>query len=777
MKDSFVQTLKQTFKKVIKHTLAIATLGIVLLGATTSVMAAGLMTPVDSSKPALSIKSHHVNVTIEDGYAVTEVEQVFSNPHQQDLEAIYSFPTPEKGVVSEFTIWIDGKPVIGEALEKQKAKQLYETEKAAGRDAGLTTKVKHYRFEVKVSPVRAQQDTRIRLVYMQSTDIDNSMGRYVYPLEKGETDDQENAFWSYDSAVKEDFSFNVNLRSGYPVNGVRLPAHSQAAITQSNSQEWQVSMSSNGANQTTNSTPQNKQDGQGDEKTTSANTAITNQAISNAEIAELETGEKVTASNNAASFSSAATLDKDIVMYWRLAPNLPGAIDLITHREEGAKRGTFMMTLTPGDDLARIEEGRDWAFVLDMSGSMSGKYQAMVDGVQRAIGGLNPADRFQIILFDDAVEDLTHSTWFNATPENVTHWSNALAATGPRGGTNIYAGLNQALKNLDDDRTGAIVLVTDGEANVGVTEKKEFLKLMSCHDVRLFTAVMGNGANRPLLNAMTEVSNGFAVSVSNSDDISGKIREFTSKVTHQAMHDVELDISGIKVGDMTPEKITSLYRGEQLVVFGHYWGSGEANVELKAKVSGENKSYKTRFAFSQQGTKSETTNPEIERLWAYAKIQDLKKQIDYLGSDADFKSAVIDIAVENSLVTDYTSMIVMRDEQFEAHGIERKNKARVAKEKAAKTQRAQASVQSRRADTSQPAFTSNRSSHNSSQGKGGGGGAFNPLMLLPFAVFAVYRRKKGASLDTLGDKEVVELFPQGNAGDGRNNVPKNHKVI
>ncbi len=112
MKASYINKLKQTFKKTITGILAVATLGIVLLGATTSVMAAGLMTPVDSTKPALSIKSHHVNVTIEDGYAITEVEQTFSNPHQQDLEAIYSFPTPEKGVVSEFTIWIDGKPVI-----------------------------------------------------------------------------------------------------------------------------------------------------------------------------------------------------------------------------------------------------------------------------------------------------------------------------------------------------------------------------------------------------------------------------------------------------------------------------------------------------------------------------------------------------------------------------------------------------------------------------------------------------------------------------------------
>ena len=464
--------MKGLFKRILNSVLTVATAGIILLGATTSVKAAGLMTPVDSSKPALSIKSHHVNVTIEDGYAVTEVDQTFSNSNQEDLEAIYSFPTPENGVVSEFTVWIDGKPVIGEVLEKQQAQKLYEEERAAGRDAGLTTKVKHYRFEVKVSPVRAQQDTRIRLVYMQAADIDNSMGRYVYPLEEGETDDQANAFWSYNPVVKEDFSFNVNLRSGYPVNGVRLPAHAQAIVTQSNPQEWSVSIGNNKTNL--------NNDSDEDSDTTT---------ISDTEIAALELGESTTTNTNVA-----ATLDKDIVMYWRLAPNLPGAIDLVTHREEGTKRGTFMMTLTPGDDLAQITEGRDWAFVLDMSGSMSGKYQTMVDGVQQALSSLNTEDRFQIILFDDQVEDLTQSMWINATPENVVKWTNALIATGPRGGTNIYAGLDKALKNLEADRTGAIVLVTDGEANVGVTEKKKFLKLMSGHDVRLFTEVMGNGA-------------------------------------------------------------------------------------------------------------------------------------------------------------------------------------------------------------------------------------------------------------------------------------------
>ena len=690
----------------LKQILLSLTLGSAMLGGiatSTSANAAGLMTPVGSQTP-LEIKSHHVDVTIEDGYVVTEVDQTFSNPGSQDLEAIYSFPVPEKGTVSEFSVWIDGKPVIGEVLEKKKAKKLYKEEKAAGREAGLTEKKQHYRFEVRVSPVRSQQDTRIRLVYMQKVSIDNSMGRYVYPLEEGGTDDQANAFWSYNPVVKEDFSFKVNLRSAYPVTGIRLPQHPQAIINHSSPQQWDVQL---GSSSVTNSEEGNIQEDNIQED----NTQATPQQ------------------------STVMSLDKDIVMYWRLAPNLPGSIDLVTHREPGAKRGTFMMTLTPGDDLAKITEGRDWAFVLDMSGSMSGKYQTLVDGVQRALKGLNPEDRFQLILFDDSVEDLTRG-WINSTPENVKQWSNKLAATAPRGGTNLYAGLNHALKALDADRTGAIVLVTDGEANVGVTEKKKFLKLMEGHDVRLFTAVMGNGANRPLLNAMTKISNGFAVSVSNSDDISGKIMEFTSKVSHQALHDLNLKIAGIKVADMTPNNIHSLYRGEQLTVFGHYWGSGDAKVTLNGKVSGESKQYTSTFAFPD----NETRYPEIERLWAYAKIQDLKDQIDYLGSDADFKNAIIDLAVENSLVTDYTSMIVMRDEQFTAHGIERKNQKRRQREQKAKQARAQAPIVTHRVDTHKPAFNSKpRVSYSHI---GSGGGAFNPLMLLPLVLIGLFRRKR-----------------------------------
>ena len=32
------------------------------------------------------------------------------------LEAVYSFPIPEKAAIGEFTFWIDGQPVTGEVF-------------------------------------------------------------------------------------------------------------------------------------------------------------------------------------------------------------------------------------------------------------------------------------------------------------------------------------------------------------------------------------------------------------------------------------------------------------------------------------------------------------------------------------------------------------------------------------------------------------------------------------------------------------------------------------
>ncbi|HCS65219.1 MAG TPA: hypothetical protein DIW64_14800, partial [Cellvibrio sp.] len=117
--------------------------------------------------------------------------------------------------------------------------------------------------------------------------------------------------------------------------------------------------------------------------------------------------------------------------------------------------------------------------------------------------------------------------------------------------------------------------------------------------------------------------------------------------------------------------------------------------------------------------------PELERLWAFATIEDMQNQLDYYGEDADIKQAITDLAIEKGLVTPYTSMVVMRTEEFAKRGIERKNAQRVADEQAAQVNRQNTAVQDHRVDRNQPLYNTPAPSHSS-----GSGGSMNLGMLL-----------------------------------------------
>src|SRR5229473_520251 len=179
-------------------------LSILMLLATPALFAAGTLTPVASGNAAMQIKDHVVNVVIDNGFARTEVVQTFFNPNDKDVEAVYAFPVPASASLAEITIWNGERTLNGEVIEAQEAKKVYAEERNSGNDAGLgecsCTKTKddieYNSFKFSVSPVRAKSEARIRFVYYQPLKIESGMGRYVYPLQEGGTDEAANSFWS-----------------------------------------------------------------------------------------------------------------------------------------------------------------------------------------------------------------------------------------------------------------------------------------------------------------------------------------------------------------------------------------------------------------------------------------------------------------------------------------------------------------------------------------------------------------------------------------------------
>ncbi len=590
--------------------------------------------------------------------------------------------------------------VEGEVVKKVTAETIYQSQKNQGKSAAVAEQDGHKTFDIKVYPVQPNDSVKIQLVYFQQQKVDGGIGRYVYPLEDGGVDEAKNSFWSRNETVDERFSFNLDLRSSYPIDGMRVPNQKVAQIQNTGDRDWEVSL--------------NNQSG-----LSISEQAFDEQAPSD----ELEHA----AQNTLQPF----TLDKDIVVYWRQMPNLPGSVDLVSYKATNNTHGTFMLTVTPGDDLAPVFGQRDWVFIIDKSGSMDGKFATLIEGVRQGLTNLPTGDRFKIITFNDHAQDVSNG-YQPATQEAITHALDILEQGGVDGGTNLYAGLKKGLLSLDADRTSAIMLVTDGVANVGVKEKKRFLTLLDKYDVRLFSFVMGNSANRPLLEGMTARSRGFYASISNSDDIMGQIQLATDKLAYQSMRDIEIDISGVKVSDLTTIDMPSIYRGQQISLLGHYYGEGKAKLKLSGLVGDEKVSYNTTVSFP----KHNDDYPELARLWAYSKIKSLEALSDYLGSDSDSEQAITDISMAYSIVTKQTSLLVVEDDVFKQHGIEKVNKQRRAIErKAATTRKANAEPLSHRADKQQPMYKKSRPS------SGGGSGSVSFVMALILLSMVAMRRR------------------------------------
>lgn len=639
-------------------------------------LAAGTLTPVGSPDQPMRIVDHHVEVVINNGFARTEVTQTFANPNARELEAIYAFPVPQSASLSEVTIQTGEKQIDGEVISKQEADRIYGIERDAGNDAGKAQKNENQTFEFMVSRIAPGSEARLRFVYYEPLEIDTGVGRYHYPLEDGGTDDEGASFWNRNEQVDGTFSARVVVHSAHPVSDVRVPGFGDRA--------------------------QSKRLGEGEFEI-----LIEEQGVS---------------------------LDHDLVVYYRLQDDLPGRVELIPYRADPSEPGHFMLVVTPGIDLAPITRGSDFVFVLDTSGSMEGKIQTLARGVARAIGELRPEDRFRVVEFNSRARELT-AGWQAATPENVARNIRTVESLAATGSTNLFEGLQIALDRLDDDRATSIVLVTDAVTNTGVVDPRKFHELLARHDVRFFGFLLGNSGGWPLMRALCNATGGFYANVSNADDVLGQILLAKSKVTHEALHDVSLKVSGVKVSGTTGDQPRKIFRGQQLVIFGQYESAGTATVKLHTRITGEDRTYATSFDFPDVAL----DHPEVERLYGMARIEDLEDRTNAGLFDAgEAKTLTRDLGLRYQLVSDETSMIVLSDDDFARYGIRRDNAARVETEHKAQARRAAAPPPPQRVDRKKPMFS----------GKAprlGGGGAIDPLVAalgLGIVVIAWVQRRR-----------------------------------
>ena len=188
------------------------------------------------------------------------------------------------------------------------------------------------------------------------------------------------------------------------------------------------------------------------------------------------------------------------------------------------------------------------ALVLDRSGSMQGDRiararEAAIAAVQR----LDERDYVSVVVFDDRIDVLAGAQ--TASEANKAAIVEKLRTVEARGSTAIFggvsAGASEIRKNLARKLVNRIVLLSDGEANVGPSSPEELGLLGASlvkEGVSVSTLGVGLGYNENLMAALATRSDGNTYFIENGDDVPRIFDAELGDAFQVAARDVKLSI-------------------------------------------------------------------------------------------------------------------------------------------------------------------------------------------------------------------------------------------
>ncbi|MBN2797685.1 MAG: VWA domain-containing protein [Deltaproteobacteria bacterium] len=155
----------------------------------------------------------------------------------------------------------------------------------------------------------------------------------------------------------------------------------------------------------------------------------------------------------------------------------------------------------------------DLAVVMDTSGSMMarGKLDYARQAAKHLAASMRPEDVFSLVTFADQPIPVVP-----ATPVlDVYAIHRAVDQVHAAGGTNLYGGLEeggrQIARSLRQDGVGRVVLLSDGHANVGLTEPNAFVQLAASlqrQGISVSTVGLGLDYNEDMLARIADLGGG-----------------------------------------------------------------------------------------------------------------------------------------------------------------------------------------------------------------------------------------------------------------------------
>jgi Ca-activated chloride channel family protein len=551
----------------------------------------------------LPVKAIAAKVEIAGVIAQVNLSQTYVNNGKMPIEAVYVFPTSTRAAVNGVTMKIGTRTIVAQIQEKGKAKENYNQAKSEGFRASLLEQHRPNVFQMNVANIMPGDTIIVDIKYNEFIASNNGTYEFVFPTvvgprysERSEATANRRHQWVSNPYLQEgdspnySFELEVMLNSPVPIQSVRTPTH-DTDIKFLSTKACTISIS----------------------PTENAGT-------------------------------------KDFTLHYSLVGNEMQSGILIN---KGAKENFFALMVQPPAQVQAFEKpNREYTFVVDVSGSMSGfPLQTAKDLMYDLLKTLTERDRFNVVLFASQSNKLFRNS-MPATNENIKEAIRLLSRNGGGGGTRLYSALSDVMMSHCESKfSRTIVVITDGY----IDAEKEVFDLISDNlgNANVFSFGVGTSVNRYLIEGMAKTGNGVPFVVENTVAAGDKVDEFIKYVGSPVLTNVGLNFGTNEVYDVTPQNLPDIFKDRSMLVYGKFKGEFTGDVTLTGEY-GEG-AYSMVISPDNMGSNNTGALPY---LWVRNRVEELEEE----KLKSQNIKMITELGLNYSLMTSYTSFLAIDSE-------------------------------------------------------------------------------------------------------------------
>lgn len=284
----------------------------------------------------------------------------------------------------------------------------------------------------------------------------------------------------------------------------------------------------------------------------------------------------------------------------------------------------FRVTVMPKADLRPVP--KDVVVLIDASGSIGKDRMKSIRGAAKTIlrSAANTGDRFNLVAFRDRFS-YAFKTWQDCTVasfDRADAWLNNVA---PFGRTDVFKTISSVL-TLPRDPTRPLIalVVTDGDANTGVSDTAQILsKFSKLNDglVSVYMYGVKSSANRELIDVLTRGNRGESFIFEGSAWRAGSgIEALSNRFRDPVLSDLRVVFASTCPATAFPRLLKNLYRGETVEFVGRV-PNGVNEIAFSLKGLNGKDAYESFFRLPlDQGS----FEPNLDLTWSAAHAIDVK---------------------------------------------------------------------------------------------------------------------------------------------------------